>query len=162
METKASLARFGRIAIVAFGLIAITAALACASDEEPGAGAEKSESFGNKAGFDSGLPTMRTAMKVVEVRERGPYLAAELTFSGSQMQAYVAPSEACREVFRVGEDVIYVDSGPLGVYRRARGEVSDARRRQPRVVGAIETRAPAHGVCRANRPATRCSHATTM
>jgi len=127
MKTMNSPGRLERVAKIAILLVVIAPMIACASDAGPdtkGEGteeakeSEKSDSFGNKAGFDSGIPTMRTTMKVAALRELGPYLVADLSFKNSQMQAYVAPSEGCREVFTVGEDVAYVNNGPLGVYRR--------------------------------------------
>lgn len=71
-----------------------------------------------KVRFDSGLPGMRTAMRVEAVSTRGPYLEAKLKMEERDLEAYVLPTDACRAVFQVSETVSHVASGSQGRYRR--------------------------------------------
>ncbi|MBW2275392.1 MAG: hypothetical protein JRG96_19165 [Deltaproteobacteria bacterium] len=91
------------LAPLALGLVAV--APACSSKD--------------KVAFDSGIPTIRSSMQVVSVREFGPYLEAHLTLDHWELEAYALPSEVCRGVFVPGESIRYVDDGPLGSYMRA-------------------------------------------
>lgn len=72
----------------------------------------------SKKGFGPGLSGVRTILKVRSTSSLGPYLAAHLELNDQPFDAYVLPSEPCRDVFKDGEDVTYVDNGPQGVYRR--------------------------------------------
>ena len=72
----------------------------------------------SKKGFAPGLSGVRTILKVKNTTSLGPYLAAHLELNDQPFDAYVIPSEPCRDVFQNGEDVTYVDNGPQGVYRR--------------------------------------------
>jgi hypothetical protein len=88
---------------------------ACATSEE--AKVERAQKV-QKAGFDSGMPSMKTGMPVERVVERGGYLEAHLLLGKTPLAAYTAPTENCRAVFVEGDVVTYVDNGPRGVYRR--------------------------------------------
>ena len=92
---------------------------ACATSEEA---KEKRAQKIQKAGFDSGIPSMKTGMPVERVVERGGYLEAHMLLGDTPLAAYTAPSENCQAVFVEGEEVTYVDNGPRGVYRRGESE----------------------------------------
>ena len=68
--------------------------------------------------FAPGLSGVRTILTVQSTSMLGPYLAAHLELNGQPFDAYVMPSDACRAVFKAGEQVTYVDNGPQGVYHR--------------------------------------------
>jgi hypothetical protein len=104
--------------LLAVSLAALLAS-ACATSEEA---KEKRAQKVQKAGFDSGVPTMRTGMPVERVVERGGYLEAHMLLGDRPLATYTAPSESCRAVFVEGEEVTYVDNGPRGVYRRGESE----------------------------------------
>jgi hypothetical protein len=78
-----------------------------------------SEGRRSKIALDSGLPLMRSGMTVAEVQARGPYLEAVMLIDNAQLPVYAAPGDACHLVFESGEKVTYIDSGPLGRFRRA-------------------------------------------
>jgi len=101
--------------------IALAALLAggCATTDEA---KEKRAQKVQKAGFDSGVPSMRTGMPVERVVERGGYLEAHMLLGDRLLADYTAPTENCRAVFVEGEEVVYVDNGPRGVYRRGESE----------------------------------------
>lgn len=71
-----------------------------------------------QVGFDSGIPMMHTKLKVESVEERAGYLEANLLLNDRQLSTFTLPSEECRQVFVPGEKVSYVDSGPLGSFKR--------------------------------------------
>jgi hypothetical protein len=68
--------------------------------------------------FDSGLPFMHTPMTVQSALERAGYLEADLMLNDRPLSAYSLPSQECLDVFAVGEEIDFVDSGPLGSFRR--------------------------------------------
>ncbi len=88
-----------RVLLVAFAAWLVLAVPACSSK--------------SKVAFDSGIPTIRSSMQVVKVRELGPYLQAHLTLDRWELEAYSLPSDVCRAVFVPGETVQYVASSPL-------------------------------------------------
>jgi len=71
-----------------------------------------------RTGFDAALPGARTPQTVTAVAARGPYLEATLRMDQYSLEAWVLASETCVAVFEVGSEVVYVESGPLGSYRR--------------------------------------------
>lgn len=72
----------------------------------------------SRTGLAPGLFGMRTDMKVLGTSTLGPYLAARLDMNGKTLEAYTLPTETCTGVFAEGAEVVYVDTGPQGVYRR--------------------------------------------
>ncbi|HEM46258.1 MAG TPA: hypothetical protein ENO23_04345 [Alphaproteobacteria bacterium] len=72
----------------------------------------------SRTGLAPGLSGMRTDMKVLGTRTLGPYLVARLDMNGKNLEAYTLPTERCTGVFAEGAAVVYVDTGPQGVYRR--------------------------------------------
>jgi hypothetical protein len=69
-----------------------------------------------------GLSKTLTEMKVIDVKTRGPYLEVLMDMSGTELYAYVLPGEVCDRVLEPLQTVTYVDSGPLGLYRRGEDE----------------------------------------
>ena len=70
----------------------------------------------SKSGLAPGLSGMRTNMTVMQVEPLGPYLDAKLDMNGKILDSYVIPGEACQAVFVPGDEVVYVDNGPQGVF----------------------------------------------
>ncbi len=68
--------------------------------------------------FDSGIPFMHVKLKVVSTAERAGYLEAHMLLNDRPLSTFTLPTQECRNVFVAGEKVTYVDSGPLGSYKR--------------------------------------------
>jgi hypothetical protein len=73
---------------------------------------------GDKTGFDSGAPAVTSKMKVSSLRTRGPYLEAQLSLEGTNLQAYTLPGGDCEQVLQPDTEIEYLDSGPMGVYKK--------------------------------------------